>query len=396
VARVVRIQSRICVGGPALNSILLTQGLSHKNGSHYDTTLLGGALEPGESSMEPFAAERGVTVETIPEMGRAVHPRNDALALYKVTQRIRALRPQIVHTHTAKAGAIGRTAARIAGTPIVVHTFHGHIFEGYFHPAKAQAFIQTERALARMADVILALSEQQRFDLAYKYRIAPAEKIRLMPLGLELDRFKAIDRAERGALRQELGLHAAAPLVVAVGRLVPIKRFDLLIEAFQRVLREVPGAHLAIAGDGATDERAKLERLAAGNPNIHFLGWRKDLEKIYAAADALCLTSDNEGTPVTVIEALSSGLPVVATRVGGVEDVVSAESGLLVAPGDVDGIARSLITLLRSKRTLADTARHQVAARYSHRRLIRDMAALYDSLLAVKAPAHAVREATAC
>ena len=381
-ARVVRIQSRICVGGPALHSILLSEGLSQRNGARYDTVLLGGALEPGEVSMEPFARSRGVAVELVPDMRRAVHPLRDAKALAHTVKRLRALKPEIVHTHTAKAGAIGRTAARLAGAPVVVHTFHGHVFEGYFSSKKAKAFVAAERALARATDAILAISEQQRHDLAFKYRIAPVEKIRVVPLGLELERFRRIRREERGALRQSLGVSAAAPLVVAVGRLVPIKRFDLLIEAFREVLTQVPDAHLAIAGDGAAEDRAALEACARElGGRVHFLGWRRDLEVIYADADVLALTSDNEGTPVTVIEALSSGLPVVATRVGGVEDVVRPEMGSLVAPGDRGAIARALVSALRAPRWLPEHVRDEIAQRYSHRRLISDIERLYDFLL---------------
>lgn len=399
-ARVVRIQSRICVGGPALHSILLTEGLRYQRGARYDTHLFGGALEDGESSMVPFAEARGLNVELVPEMKRSVSPADDLKALLKLTRRIREIQPTIVHTHTAKAGAIGRTAAKLAGTPIVVHTFHGHVFDGYFHPAKAQAFVAAERALAKATDVILSLSEQQRFDLAYKYRIAPVEKIRVIPLGLELDRFLSVNRGQRGALRQALGLPEAASLIMAVGRLVPIKRFDLLIAAFAEVLAAHPEAHLAIAGDGAPEERQKLEALARPlGGRVHFLGWRRDLEQLYADADVLALTSDNEGTPVTVLEALSSGLPVVATRVGGVEDVVNAELGTLVTPGDTKAIASALIERLGAKAELPFAVREQIAARYSHRRLIADISALYDGLVAEKLGTVATelgREVPAC
>jgi glycosyltransferase involved in cell wall biosynthesis len=394
--KIVRIQSRICVGGPALHSILLSEGLSYRRGARYDTTLLGGALEPGEVSMAPFAEARGVSVELVPEMKRSVHPVRDARALARTVRRLRELRPTIVHTHTAKAGAIGRTAAALVGAPIVVHTFHGHVFEGYFDARKAAAFVAAERALARATDVILAISEQQRADLSERYRIAPAEKIRVVPLGLELERFRAVTRRTRGALRAELGIPAEAPLVMAVGRLVPIKRFDLLLQAFREVLARLPEAHLAIAGDGAPELRAELERLArpmAGR--VHFLGWRRDLERLYADADVLALTSDNEGTPVTVIEAVASGLPVVATRVGGVEDVLTDAMGTMVAPGDVAGIARALVARLSSPGPLADSLRDDVCQRFSHRRLIGDVERLYDELLEQRRASRALRSRAA-
>ena len=380
--RVVRIQSRICVGGPALHSILLTRGLSSASGSRYETTLIGGGLEDGESSMSEFAAQRGVDIEVVSTMRRAVKPSLDARALFDVTRRIRALRPEVVHTHTAKAGAIGRAAAFANRVPVVVHTFHGHVFDGYFSPRKAKAFVQVERALALRTDVILSLSEQQKGDLVERYRIAPARKIRVVPLGLELDRFRSIDRRQRGALRRELSIGADTPLVLAVGRIVPIKRFDLLIEAFARLVASGSSAHLAIAGDGAEDDKRALVAAAeAVRGRVHFLGWRRDQDVLYRDADVLALTSDNEGTPVTVIEALASGVAVVATRVGGVEDIVTEGTGILVRPGEVEEIAQALKKSLDRPKELNDEERDAVTARFSHRRLVRDITELYDELL---------------
>jgi glycosyltransferase involved in cell wall biosynthesis len=382
-SRVVRIQSRICIGGPALHSILLTEGLSYRRGSHYDTTLIGGALEPGEASMEPFAKSRGVDVHVIPEMGRSVRPGSDAIALARTVAMLRKVRPAIVHTHTAKAGAIGRLAARIARVPYVLHTFHGHVFDGYFSRAKTQAFIQTERMLARATDVVIAISEKQKWELAHKYAIAPAEKIRVVPLGLELDRFRAIDRTARGALRKELGIPADAPIVASVGRFVPIKRFDLLIQAIKRVFATRPDVHLCLAGDGDPALRTALEK-EANDPRIHFLGWRRDLETIYADADVFALTSDNEGTPVAVIEALSSGVRAVATRVGGVEDILRPSDGTLTERGNVAAIADAILAELGRGSGLPDSARDEIVRRFSHKRLIADTVALYDSLLSAR------------
>ena len=380
--RVVQIQSRICVGGPSLYSIALSQSLSYRAGSRYDTLLIGGGLEDGESSMESYARERAVRIERVPQMRRAVRPTKDLQALVHMSARLRAHRPYIVQTHTAKAGAIGRSAALVNRVPIVIHTFHGHVFDGYFSERKARAFIQVERALARYTDVVLALSKQQRIELVDRYRIAPADKVRVMPIGVDLDRFASVDRRKRGALRAELGLSSETPLVVAVGRLVPIKRFDLLIAAFERVVGRGTDAHLVIAGDGAPTERAKLENAAQGiSDRVHFLGWRSDTDILFNDADVFALTSDNEGTPVAVLEALVSGTPIVATRVGGVEDIVSSEMGELVEPGDVAQIAQALTNVLSRPQTLSDEVRRSVHERFSHRRLVRDTAELYDELI---------------
>lgn len=383
---VVRVQSRICVGGPALHTILLSQGLSRTAGSRYETTLVGGALEPGEFSMSDFAEQRGVRIEALPEMGRAVRPHRDAAALAKMVGLLRKLRPEIVHTHTAKAGAIGRTAARIAGVPLVVHTFHGHVFDGYFDGPKARAFVAAERGLARLSDCVLSISERQRDELADVYRIAPREKIRVIPLGLELDAFRAIDGSTRGALRRELGLGDDAELVVTVGRLVPIKRFDLLIAAFEEVARQRPQAQLLIVGDGDAAVREDLHRRARRvSDRIHFLGLRRDLPKIYADADLFVLSSDNEGTPVAAIEALAAGVPVVATDVGGLRDILPLEAGELVPRGAVAELSRGILHQLSLHRRVGEQQRSTMIDRFSHHRLIRDVTRLYDDLLEAKA-----------
>ncbi len=351
--------------------------------------------------MAPFARQRGVDVQLLPQMRRPVRPIQDFRAVAHLVRRLRVIRPTVVHTHTAKAGAVGRLAAVMCQVPIVVHTFHGHIFDGYFSPRKTRAFIHAERLLASRTDVVLSLSRQQRHDLVEKYRIAPEDKVRVLPLGLELDRFLAVERGQRGALRAELGLGPETQLVLAVGRLVLIKRFDLLIEAFARVVARGVSAHLAIAGNGSPDERARLEAIARPIADkVHFLGWREDQDVLYRDADLVALTSDNEGTPVAVIEALASGVQVVATRVGGVEDIVSDATGTLVEPGRVESIAEALEIRLRAPKVVSDSDRRAVGAKFSHHRLIRDVTALYDELIArklgVRGSAKLTKEVTAC
>jgi glycosyltransferase involved in cell wall biosynthesis len=383
---VVRIQSRICVGGPALNAILLAEALSHRHGSRYDTTLVGGALEPGEMSMESFARSRGVAIHLVPEMQRPVSPAMDIKALARIVSILRRVRPVVVHTHTAKAGAIGRIAARLVRVPVVVHTFHGHVFEGYFGRSTAQAFVTTERLLARLSDAVVAISERQRAELVHQYAIAPSEKVRLVPLGLELDRFRRIKRKNRGELRRELGTGAKDPIILAVGRVVPVKRYDVLIDAFAEFAHTRPDAHLVLAGDGDPVLRSDLARQARPTPHIHFLGWRRDLERLYTDADVLALTSDTEGTPVAVIEAIASGVPVVATQVGGVEDIITPGMGILVQRGSSRAVAAALTSLLKRPVAVPDDLRDDIIRRFSHRRLISDIAALYDELLAAKLP----------
>lgn len=337
--------------------------------------LIGGGLEPDEAPIDDFAQRHGVAYDQIPEMRRALDPRNDAIALVKLVARIRELRPDIVHTHTAKAGALGRIAARIARVPLVVHTFHGHVFDGYFSRKRARFFKRTERGLARLSDAIVAISERQREDLVTHYRIAPREKVHVVPLGLDLDRFLAVERGSV-SFREELEI-GSAPLVVSVGRLVPIKRFDLMIDAFDELRKVRPEAHLAIAGDG--EEHAKLSARAATSRHVHLVGLRRDLERIYGSANLFVLSSDNEGTPVAAIEALASGLRVVATDVGGIGDFLSPDLGLRVPRGDAKQLAMAMLAGLEGPAP-GPEGRARIAAKFSHLRLIEDITELYDGL----------------
>jgi glycosyltransferase involved in cell wall biosynthesis len=310
----------------------------------------------------------------------------DIKALTRVLTILRRVRPVVVHTHTAKAGAIGRIAARLARVPVIVHTFHGHVFEGYFRRSTARAFVTTERLLARLSDAVVAISARQRTELVHQYAIAPPEKVRLVPLGLELDRFRGIKRKNRGELRRELGIGAKDPIILAVGRLVPVKRYDILIDAFAEFAHTRPEAHLVLAGDGEPALRSDLERQARSTPHIHFLGWRRDLERLYTDADVLAMTSDTEGTPVAVIEAIASGVPVMATQVGGVEDIITPGMGILVQRGSPRAVAAALTSLSRRPAAVPDELRDAIVRRFSHRRLISDIEALYDELIAAKLP----------
>ncbi len=362
--------------------MILSEAFRSAQGSNYDTLLVGGGLEPGEVSLEPKVRSRGIRLETVGDMRRSVRPWSDARALARMVRIVGRERPTIVHTHTAKAGAIGRMAAILQRVPVILHTFHGHVFDGYFRDETTRSFIRVERWLARFTDRILVLSERQKHDIVERYRIAPPERVSVVPLGLELDRFRA-DR-ERGAFRREIGI-TDEPLIVAIGRIVPIKRLDRLLEAFRQVNMRLPGAHLVIVGDGEVADRRALESLAQGL-NVHFVGYRSDTPRILADADALALTSDNEGTPVAVIEALVSGTPVVATNVGGVREIVPDGGGTIVDREDDAGLSRALHeACLRSAR-LPSNVRDSVHERYSHRRLIRDIGTLYDELVSARRP----------
>jgi glycosyltransferase involved in cell wall biosynthesis len=381
--RVLRLIARLNVGGPALHVSYLTAELD-KIG--YETLLVAGKIAEGEGSMEYAARERGIDPVYVPSLQREISPIVDAAAVAKVLGLIREFRPDILHTHTAKAGTVGRTAAMLAGKarpPVVVHTFHGHVLRGYFGPTKTEAFRRLERRLARASDALIAVSPEVRDDLV-RMRIAPASKIAVIRLGLDLDSRVSAPSGAGSELRAALDIPADAFVVGWLGRMTEIKRADDLLRAFAAIPDE---SHLVLVGDGPL--RSALEQLAAElgiGARVHFAGFRDDVGAVYAACDVIALTSSNEGTPVTVIEALAAGVPVVSTNVGGVADIVDdGRTGLLAPPADVDGIASQLRRLAadpEERTRMGQSGRASVIDRYSIPRLVREVDTLYRELLA--------------
>ncbi|MFN3477083.1 MAG: glycosyltransferase, partial [Candidatus Methylomirabilales bacterium] len=328
--RICRVITRLNIGGPAQHVILLSAGLPQEA---FDTLLVVGKEEEGEGNMLDFARAKEIQPFFIPELQREIRPLHDFVAFVKLYRLFQQWRPHLVHTHTAKAGALGRLAARAAGVPVVVHTFHGHIFDGYFPPWKGRLFLAIERLLAKLTTRIIALSEGQRRELL-QLKIGGEAQLAILPLGLELDPFLTAP-AKNGQLRRELGLPGER-LIGIVGRLVPIKGHETFLQAARSVAERLPSCRFLVVGDGP--ERLKLQGMAATlglASRVLFLGWRRDLDRIYADLDLLVLSSSNEGTPVSLLEAMAAGVPVVATQVGGVRDLIThPETGLLVPPGD--------------------------------------------------------------
>lgn len=382
--RVLRIITRLNIGGPAIHVVLLTAGLDP---SRYDSALVAGTESPWEGSMLGFAATKGVRPLLVPELGREISFKDDLVALFKLWRLVRQIRPHIVHTHMAKAGTVGRLAAVLGGVPAIFHTFHGHVFHSYFGRAKTRFIVSVERLLARRTDRIITVGERQREEIA-RFHIAPSDKLVAIPLGLELDEFLRADQY-RGELRRELGLPVDAPLIGIVARLVPIKAHEYFLRAAPGITQAVPGARFLIVGDG--ERRSELETMAADlgiADRTIFLGWRSDLVRVYADLDVVVLCSLNEGSPVALIEALAAGRPVVATDVGGVGDIVRhEETGLLVLPRDSAGLAAAVIRLLKDRQlatALGTSGRKCVYPRHSSARLVSDVTALYEEVLATK------------
>jgi glycosyltransferase involved in cell wall biosynthesis len=323
----------------------------------------------------------------LPELGREVRGWSDFRALVRLVQLMREHRPQIVHTHTAKAGVVGRVAARLAGVPVIVHTYHGHVFHEYFSPTRTRLFLAIERWLSRFTDRLVTVSEAVRQDLL-GLGVGTADRIAVVPLGLDLEPFLRCEHL-RGQLRAELRLGSDTLLVGHVARLVPIKRHEDFLRAAAMVMERVPTCRAVIVGDG--ERRAELEgvvRHLGLKDRAIFLGWRRDLDRIYADLALVTLTSANEGSPVALIEAMAAGRAVVATRVGGVPDLVDdGVTGLLVPPKDPAALAEAIIARIADperRRMMGDAGRKRVHPAFSAERLLSDMDRLYTELVAGK------------
>jgi glycosyltransferase involved in cell wall biosynthesis len=376
--RVLRIITRLNVGGPATHVILADRGLRERG---WETLLVHGIVEPDEAEVPLQDVDLPMT--RLSTLARPIRPAADARALAEIARLIRSYRPHIIHTHLSKAGLLGRTAAMFVSSPAVrVHTFHGTVFGGYFGESTSGIIQRTERFLGHRTDRVVALSERQRQELL-DYGIAPEDRIRIVPLGLDLDRFAGIDRA--GA-RAALGIPADAVAVMAIGRLVPIKRIDRLVRAVAVAARSAPAIRLYLVGDGG--ERPALEALSGSlglSDRVTFAGWSADTPRWYAAADMVALTSDREGTPLALIEAASAGRATVAADVGGVADiVVDGETGFVVPHDDGEALAAALTRLaldpaLRQRLGAAAPAR---ARGFAASRLVDDLDALYREAMA--------------
>jgi glycosyltransferase involved in cell wall biosynthesis len=376
--RVMRIIARLNIGGPAIHVSLLTQRLDPEA---YETQLVVGSLSPDEGDMSYYAEQLQVEPIVIPGLKREISPLQDIRVLQSLYQQMKAYQPHVVHTHTAKAGFLGRLAARLAGVPVVVHTFHGHVFSGYFGTVKTQVFIWLERLAARLSDTIITLTDSLRRELAEDYRITRKSHMTVLPLGLDLDLFANTPR-KTGAFLREFNLPEDAPTVGIVARLAPVKNHWLFLQAVEKIREQRPDVRFLIVGDG--DNRADLEAYVKSHnlsDVVTFTGWQRDTHLIYADLDVKVITSVNEGTPVTLIEALAVGCPVVATDVGGVGELLDGgKFGRLVPLGDVDALVTAILDVLDNPPD-PEPARHAMIQRYGIDRLVRDIQSLYLGLL---------------
>jgi glycosyltransferase involved in cell wall biosynthesis len=381
--RVLRVIARLNMGGPAHHVGLLGSMLDRER---YETLLLHGEVGAGEASLENSVRSRGVALAKTPGLGPELRPHQDLRALVGLARVVRRLRPDIVHTHTAKAGMLGRLAALLAGgaRPVIVHTYHGHVLEGYFDPLRTAVYRTMERRLGGASDALIGVSRATVDDLV-RLGIAPGAKFRVIPVGLDLEPFLGLRECDGALFRREAGVLSGEVLITFVGRLVQIKRVEVLLLALARARSSGAPVRLAVVGDGPL--RRDLERLARelGVAGVaRFMGYRSDMTSVAAASDFAVLTSANEGTPVSLIEAAAAARPAVATAVGGVPDVVTKETGILVQEGDVDALGHAVARLAGDRelrRRMGTRARDHVAERFSAARLARDVDALYREML---------------
>ena len=402
--KVLRIIARLNVGGPARHVVWLTDGLT-KHG--YETLLITGIVPPGEVDMTYLAVPSGITPLVVPEMSRELSLK-DLLTIWKLFRLMRRERPNIVHTHTAKAGAVGRTAGLIYrwSAPRAdcrfVHTYHGHIFHGYYGSLKTRLFLMIERLLARLAtDCIVVVSEQQLIEINKVFGVGRKEQFRVIPLGIETEQY-ARWREHGRTLRGELNASDSEILVGIVGRLTEIKNHRLFLEAAAKY-KTIAGDNIArvrfvIVGDGHLRNELETQTRTVGlSRDVVFLGTRKDPEDFYPALDIVALTSVNEGTPLTLIEAMANARPVIATAVGGVVDLLGAptsedlaqsgfsvcERGVSVKSGDAESFARGLKYLIENpdvRDELGQRGLDFVLHNHTKERLVQDVAALYSEL----------------
>ena len=372
-----RVITRLNIGGPAIHTLLLSRELA---ALQYRTVLVAGSCEPEDGDM-PYPVPAGDTVRWMPDLSRSVRPWRNLKALWRLWRLLRRERPAIVHTHTAMAGCLGRLAAVLSGAPIVVHTFHGNSLAEYFSRIEAAVFRAIEQFLARFTDVLCVVSPQQARELSTRFRIAPADKFRVLPLGLDLDGFLALSPPP-----------AVGPFVVGwFGRMVPVKNVPLLAATIAETLRRRPDVRFLIAGDGP--ERPALRAVLARYPDrVEWLGWQAEILPAMARCHVVLQTSRNEGTPVALIQGMAAARPFVSTSVGGVADMVAsgAQRHGVLAESDAAALAGALVNLA-DDRALAGrmgrAARAFAAQQYRKEILVKNMDDLYRELLQMRSPA---------
>lgn len=391
--RVLRIINRLNLGGPTYNAAYLTKYLEPE----FETLLVAGMKDESEESSEFIVEGLGIKPVFIRDMRREISLKSDWIAFWQLVKIIREFRPDIVHTHAAKAGTLGRIAAWYCKVPVIIHTFHGHVFHSYFGPLKTRIFKFIERRLSAISSGIIAISELQKHELCDIHKVCKADKTYVVPLGFDLNRFHELDPNIRSDFRRKFYIPDDAIAIGIIGRLVPIKNHSLFLEAFQKVKESCRlNLKAIIVGDG--EDRLMLEDLCHSknlkvstveNPktdfDVVFTSWIYEVETALAGCDVIALTSLNEGTPVSLIEAQAAGKPIVSTNVGGIANVVCEnQTALLSASQDVESFAQNLKLLVESdslRKSFSDKGWPFVKQKFHFQRLVNDVRLVYRDLL---------------
>jgi len=386
--RILRIINRFNIGGPTYNATFLTRYMS----GDFETLLIGGLPEEGEADSLYIPKEYGIEPLLIPEMKRVPNLRSDREAYKKIKSVIEEFRPHIVHTHAAKAGAIGRKAAKDCGVPVIIHTFHGHVFHSYFGKAKTWLYKNIERNLAGRSTGIVAISEVQKKELSKDFKICKAEKIKVIPLGFDLSKFQENLAEKRKATRDHYHIKEDETAIAIIGRLAPIKNHAFFLEVIDDVLKtsNAEKVKVFIVGDGEmyAEIEAKVREI---NSKYNFqpvvmTSWIKDIPAFNAGMDIICLTSKNEGTPVSLIEAQATGVPVITTNVGGVQDIIDQGNTGFVVNSFAEYIEklRFLIENEKKRQEMSQNGWAFVKEKFHYTRLVKDMEDYYKELLKQK------------
>jgi glycosyltransferase involved in cell wall biosynthesis len=382
--KVLRIINRFNIGGPTYNAAYLTKFLE----PDFETLLVGGQKDETEDSSEFILDNLGLKPLLIDEMRREIGFKNDYQAYKKIREVIGDFKPDIVHTHASKAGAVGRLAASKLNVPLIFHTFHGHVFHSYFGKTKTTLYKNIERYLAKKTTKIIAISDIQKQELATTHKICDPSKIVVIPLGFDLNRFREDKETKRITFRNRWGINEDELAIGIVGRLVPIKDHYMFLEAAKKISNQTTKKiKFIIVGDGELRNELE-ERVSSLNlTNIVFTSWIKNIDEVNAGLDMLCLTSKNEGTPVSLIEAQASGLPIVSTNVGGIENIViKNENAFLCESGDVDLFVTHCLKLIENDNLRMEFSKKgdHVFKKFHYTRLITDMHQLYTAELKLK------------
>ncbi|MBD3638502.1 MAG: glycosyltransferase [Crocinitomicaceae bacterium] len=387
--KVLRIINRFNLGGPTYNATYLTAFLS----DDFETKLIGGKHEEHEGASVFIPEKYGVEFELVQEMQREISFSQDRKALRRIREIIREYQPDIVHTHASKAGFLGRYAAYKENVPVIVHTFHGHVFHSYFNKLKTTLYKNLERFVAKRSDAIIAISEIQKDELCSIHKIAPEDKFRVIPLGFDLDRFQENHEVKRQKFREDYDLSPETLVIGIIGRLTAIKNHELLFDAVKLIVgKTTQPFKVIVIGDGElmTDlkNKARLIENQLNEEIFVFTSWIKDIDKALPGLDMVCLSSLNEGTPVSLIEAQAAAVPVITTNVGGVKNVVDhGNTGLVVDSFDPVAYGEAMLSLLNSqeiRRKMSQNGWIHVKDKFHYLRLCKDVENLYKELLKKK------------